>query len=108
MNNFENFNSIIIDVLNELESATEKFPSWPTDPLHALGILGEEYGELNKAILQLLYEPHKTSSSDVRNEAIQTAAMVLRFLIGFDRYIYLKSPQRRQYPIHKIYLQAVK
>ena len=41
-------------------------------------MLGEEFGELTKDILQLTYEPHKTSRESVRKEAIQTAAMALR------------------------------
>jgi hypothetical protein len=47
-------NTLIIDeVLAELERATSKFPTWPTDPFHALSVLGEEYGELQKSVLQL-------------------------------------------------------
>src|SRR5690606_4585435 len=53
-------------VLAEVECATRKFPTWPTDPLHALAVLGEEFGELTKAVLQLTYEPHKVSADDVR------------------------------------------
>ena len=36
------------EILAELERATEKFPTWPTDPLHALAVLGEEFDELTK------------------------------------------------------------
>ena len=32
----------------ELARAVKKFPTWPTDPLHALAVLGEEFGELTK------------------------------------------------------------
>jgi hypothetical protein len=31
-------------VLAELDRATRKFPTWPTDPLHAVAVLGEEAG----------------------------------------------------------------
>lgn len=44
-------------ILAEVSRATEKFPEWPTDPLHAVAILGEEFGELTKSVLQLAYEP---------------------------------------------------
>ncbi len=37
---------IIEAVKAELTRATAKFPTWPTDPLHALAVLGEEFGEL--------------------------------------------------------------
>lgn len=83
-------------VLSEVERATAKFPTWPTDPLHALAVLGEEYGELNKAMLQLTYEPHKTSADEVRKEAIQTAAMALRLVMSLDRYEYNRCPQHKQ------------
>ncbi len=83
-------------VLAELERATKKFPTWPTDPLHALAVLGEEFGELTKAMLQLTYEPHKTSPEEVRMEAIQTAAMALRLLNSLDKYEYKRGEQHAQ------------
>lgn len=87
---------MIDDILAELERATTKFPTWPTDPLHALAVLGEEYGELTKAMLQLTYEPHKTSAEEVRAEAIQTAAMALRLAMSLDVYQYQPCPQHSQ------------
>jgi len=83
-------------VITELEKAVRKFPTWPTDPIHALAVLGEEYGELNKAVLQMTYEPHKTSLDEVRTEAIQTAAMSLRFLKSLDAYEYKRGEQHTQ------------
>ena len=87
---------VINQIVVEVARATAKFPTWPTDPLHALAVLGEEYGELTKAMLQLIYEPHKTSADDVREEAIQTAAMALRLAISLDRYEYRRSEQHKQ------------
>lgn len=83
-------------VQEEMMKALAKFPTWPTDPLHALAVLGEEYGELNKAMLQLVYEPHKTSPEEVKKEAIQTAAMALRLLWSIERYQYHGSHQHEQ------------
>lgn len=83
-------------VLAEVERATVKFPTWPTDPLHALAVLGEEFGELTKAMLQLTYEPHKTSKGEVRAEAIQTAAMALRLAMSLDVYEYKPAQQHSQ------------
>lgn len=82
--------------LAEVEKATRKFPTWPTDPLHALAVLGEEFGELTKEMLQSVYEPHKTVPEKVRTEAIQTAAMALRLLASLDRYEYARGPQHSQ------------
>lgn len=90
------FPGIASEVCAELARATVKFPTWPTDPLHALAVLGEEFGELNKAMLQLTYEPHKTSAAEVRSEAIQTAAMALRLAMSLDRYQYARSEQHSQ------------
>lgn len=84
------------DVLDELRRAVEKFPTWPTDPLHAAGVLNEEVGELNKAVLQAIYEPHKSGTAEVREEAIQAAAMALRFVASLHRYDYCAGLQHNQ------------
>lgn len=80
---------IMNQVQMELVKAQKKHPYWPTDPLHALAILGEEYGELNKAILQATFDD--ASRVEVYKEAIQTVAMAVRFLVGFDTYLYTRS-----------------
>lgn len=86
----------ISEVLQEVEKATTKFPTWPTDPLHALAVMGEEYGELNKAMLQYVYEPHKTNLAEIKTEAIQTAAMALRLVASLDVYQYRAAEQHKQ------------
>lgn len=83
-------------VEEELEKAVSKFPHWSSDPIHASCVLGEEYGELQKAVLQMTYEPHKTSLEEVRMEAIQTAAMAVRFLMSLDDYVYAESTSHKQ------------
>ena len=83
----------VAEILAEVARATAKFPTWPTDPLHALAVLGEEFGELTQDVLQMVYEPHKTSAANVRTEALQTAAMALRFFASLDRYQFQKSAQ---------------
>lgn len=88
--------NVIEQITAEVARAMVKFPTWPTDPLHALAVLGEEYGELNKAMLQLTYEPHKTSLEEVRTEAIQTAAMALRLAMSLERYRYAPCHQHSQ------------
>lgn len=81
-------------VLAELERAEAKFPLWPTDPLHALAVLGEEFGELTREALQVSYrEKGSASVETVRKEAVQTAAMALRFLASLDRYEFREGPQ---------------
>ena len=80
----------------ELCRARRKFPTWPTDPLHALAILGEEFGELTKAMVQATYEPGISSLADVKEEAIQTAAMAMRLLESLDQYEYTACEQHTQ------------
>lgn len=81
------------EIDEELLRAIKKFPLWPTDPVHALTVVGEEFGELTKAIVEHAYEPEKSSLDDVRKEAIQLAAMAIRFVMNFDYYEYVRSPQ---------------
>lgn len=87
------------DVMREVSRATAKFPTWPTDPLHAVAVVGEEFGELTKAALQEVYEPHKNDRGDVRKEAVQTAAMAIRFIMSLDRYEYTPLAQHEQSPL---------
>jgi len=88
--------AVVADILAELARATRKFPTWPTDPLHALTVVGEEFGELTKDMLQLCYEPHKSNRDKVRTEALQTAAMALRLAMSLERYEYKAGPQHSQ------------
>lgn len=87
---------LVSEVMAELEKAIRKFPTWPADPLHAVGVLNEEVGELNKAVLQQVYEPHKNAADDVRKEARQAAAMALRFLVSIDSYDWTPGTQHEQ------------
>lgn len=86
---------LLLEIMAEVNKATLKFPTWPQDPLHAMGVLNEEVGELNKAVLQEIYEPHKNKNGDVRKEAIQAAAMAVRFLMSLDAEQYRFSPGRQ-------------
>lgn len=75
------------DMLEELEKARIKFPTRPEqdneDLLAMLAALNEEVGEVNKAIIEYLYEPHKGVTIDnIREEIAQTGGMLLR--LAFD------------------------
>jgi hypothetical protein len=67
------------EIAAELLRAEQKFPGFPTDPIHAASIVGEESGELMQAALQHTYEGG--SHEALMREAIHTGAMALRFLI---------------------------
>ena len=88
---------IAVDLVrDEVQRATKKFPSWPTDPIHALAVVGEEFGELTKAVVQQTYEPHKNAPDELRKEAIQCAAMAIRFVMSLDAYEVHRSEQHSQ------------
>lgn len=91
----DRLNDVLQDALREVERASA-LHQWPSDPLHALAVLGEEFGELTQAVLQATYEPHKSGKAQVRREAIQTAAMALRFLVSLDQYEYRGCAQHAQ------------
>lgn len=63
----------------ELHRAEAKFPTFPTDPIHAATVVSEESGELAQAALQLVYEGGTREA--MRKEAVQMGAMALRFLL---------------------------
>jgi NTP pyrophosphatase (non-canonical NTP hydrolase) len=89
-------NDIFKEIEAELDRAVTKFPTWPTDPLHAASVVEEEAGELIKSVLEYTYEPHKTSMEEIRSEAIQTAAMAIRFLMSLHIYEFKPSEQHLQ------------
>ena len=62
-------------IRTELTRATKKFPTWPTDPLHAVAVVGEEVGELTQAVLQGVYEPEKNEPEAIKKEAVHAATM---------------------------------
>ena len=82
--------AILDEVLGELERAESIFPSWPTDPIHAVAIIGEEFCELIQEALQCTYQGREM----VRREAVQVAAMSLRFLKNFENMEIRPSPQK--------------
>lgn len=71
---------------NELKRAESLWSAWPTDPIHAAAIIVEEVGELVKAIQDNKNKPKDCGKEDILKEAVQSGAMVLRFLKNFDKY----------------------
>ena len=91
------FEQSLIAVRSELARAVAKFPTWPTDPFHALTVVGEERKELEKAVTEFTYEPHKgVTLANIRAEATQRAAMAVRFLASIDTYSFKPSDQHTQ------------
>jgi NTP pyrophosphatase (non-canonical NTP hydrolase) len=87
---------VLGEIQAEVERAMRKFPRWPTDPIHAAAVIAEECGELQKAVLEAVYEPYKGSRPNIRTEAVQTAAMCLRFIASLDDYEWFHAKQHPQ------------
>lgn len=79
-------NEDINEILMEYARACKLWPDWPTDQVHAAAIVAEECGELVRAVNDK-YMHKKPGKHGVREEAIQTAAMALRFLANLDKRI---------------------
>lgn len=73
--------NIVQAVLDELERAKMKHPHWPSDILYRGAIVAEEAGELLRACNQATMEEGKVN--EAYTEAVQTAAVALRFLEEF-------------------------
>lgn len=93
----EDFDDTLRLMLVELGCAIAKFPDWPSDPIHALGIVAEELGETQKEVNQFVYEyDEKGDWLKLRTEAAQTAASAFRFLMSIKRYHSMPSTQHKQ------------
>jgi len=88
--------SIYNNINDEFLRALNKFPNWPTDPVHAVAIIQEEIGELTQAILENIYEPTKSNLDNIEIEAVQCGAVIVRFLLALPYYQYNFSIQVNQ------------
>lgn len=69
-------------ILAELSRAEQLHPVWPNNHIHAGMVVTEECGELVQAILN--HHEKKGSRQAIITEAVQTAAMALRFLKNME------------------------
>lgn len=75
-------NEIFNQIMDEFTRAKKLHPKWPDDPIHQAAIVAEEAGELLRAAIDVRF-----FGGDIwkmRKEAIQTAAMAVRFLMNFN------------------------
>jgi hypothetical protein len=71
-------------MIAELSKAQKKHPEWPSDILHAIAILQEEIGELQRAAVNWNYE--NGNQEEIIKEALQCGAMLFRVLAHMDSY----------------------
>lgn len=77
------YGDIVSDaIFDELRRAEAKFPGWPDDLIHGVGILVEEVGETMQAALQHVYEGG--SIERVKEESTQAAAMAMRLRLWLE------------------------
>jgi NTP pyrophosphatase (non-canonical NTP hydrolase) len=81
----------IICVAMELKAAQTKHAGWTKDFIHAAAVVTEECGELVQAAVQFQYE--KGRYYNMHKEAVQTAAMCIRFLINAPEIKNDKKPK---------------
>jgi hypothetical protein len=79
-------NQVMDLVFAELKAAEAKHPTWPDDPIYGAAIVAEEAGELIQASIDWTYKKNEDgtvkNNSQMIKEAIQTAAMGIRFLLN--------------------------
>jgi hypothetical protein len=82
--------SIRQEIETELTKAKDKYPWWPMDAIHAASIVSEESGELTQAANDHVFDEMNHHGKDtirrMKKEAIQTAAMAIRFLENMGAY----------------------
>jgi NTP pyrophosphatase (non-canonical NTP hydrolase) len=72
-------------IIDALMAAEKKHPGWVDDPIHAAAILAEESGELVRAANDYYYG-HCPDKARMIEEAAQTGAMAIRFLLNIKNY----------------------
>jgi NTP pyrophosphatase (non-canonical NTP hydrolase) len=75
---------VIDDVVAELERAETKYPEWPVNLVEQGAIVAEEAGELLKACNNIHHVQKPGSREELIEEAVQTAAMAIRFILNVD------------------------
>lgn len=70
--------SLLIAIHSEYARASNIYPKWPENLAERFAIVSEEFGEMAKAI-------NDGDMENLRIEAIQSAAMCLRFLLSLNK-----------------------
>lgn len=71
---------IFAAVRAEAERARSIYPAWPDNIVMAAAVAAEEMGEVVKDVNTYYWRQGDATIADIRKEAIQTMAMLVRFL----------------------------
>lgn len=96
-------------IIDELERAEKKYSSWPENTVHAVAIIFEKAGEMIQSAIEYEYG-ERTNPCLLHhvNEAIQTAAMALRFIVNFSPYVTLKRNSPKSTLLDHAILEALR
>jgi NTP pyrophosphatase (non-canonical NTP hydrolase) len=74
--------NVLADVFDERQKQDRKWGEQNHDPTYWLGILGEEFGEVCKAVIE---DPNNDYLDIAREELVQVAAVAVAFIEYIDR-----------------------
>lgn len=74
---------VLSEVVQERINQEEKWGPQNHSPLLWLGILGEEFGEVSKAVIEMHFDG--SDASKIREELIQVAAVAVAAIESLDR-----------------------
>jgi len=77
------FDKCLMAIVTELEHIERDYPDWPENEVDAAQIISDKAAKLLSASSARRRKKQR-DNNPVLNEAIQTGAMVLRFLLGMD------------------------
>lgn len=75
---------LLVAIIDELIAAEDQYPNWPTNLVEQAAIVIEEAGELLQAANNIHHSQKDSTAHDLRREAVQTAAMAIRFALNID------------------------
>jgi Zn-finger protein len=76
--------SVLDAVAEEVERAAQMYPWWPVNIVEQAAIAAEESGEVVKSVNNYYWKHGDDSVEDIRKEAVQAAAMWVRFIVNLD------------------------
>ena len=92
----QTLDSCLVAIVGELERLEEMYPDWPTDPACAATLVSEKAGELLLTSVNRDGENFR-HREHILEEAVQTGALALRFLLAMNGEVEFGKESSRQY-----------